>query len=35
METNVPITLDYKAQWFDKKMRLGSLGKAVHVTIVQ
>lgn len=33
IETQVPITLDYKAQWFDSKMRLGPLGEAVRVTI--
>ena len=33
IETNVPITIDYKAQWFDNSMRLGPLGDPVRATV--
>ena len=33
VETNTPLTLEYRAQWFDKKMRLGPPGEAARVTI--
>jgi len=33
IETNVPITIEYKAQWFDNSMRLGPLGDPVRATV--
>ena len=33
IETAIPITLEYKAQWFDNSMRLGPLGDPVRVTV--
>ena len=33
IETTVPITLEYRAQWFDTRMRLGVLGEPVRVTV--
>jgi hypothetical protein len=33
VETNVPVTIEYKAQWFDTRMRLGSFGDPVKVTV--
>ncbi|MBI4723100.1 MAG: hypothetical protein HY769_08950, partial [Candidatus Stahlbacteria bacterium] len=30
---NAPMTISYKAQWFDKRMRLGPLCDPVTVTI--
>lgn len=33
IETTVPITIDYKAQWFDNSMRLGAFGDPVRATV--
>ena len=33
IETTMPITIDYKAQWFDGRMRLGPLGEPVRGTV--
>ena len=33
IETTVPITLEYRAQWFDTRMRLGTLCEPVRVTV--
>ena len=33
IETTIPITLEYKAQWFDNSMRLGPLGDPVRATV--
>jgi len=33
VETDMPLVIEYRAQWFDKKMRLGPFGEAVRVTI--
>lgn len=33
VETNVPVTIEYKAQWFDTRMRLGVFGDPVKVTV--
>ena len=33
IETTVPITLEYRAQWFDSRMRLGTLCEPVRVTV--
>jgi len=33
VETNVPVTVEYKAQWFDTRMRLGAFGDPVKVTV--
>jgi len=33
IETTVPITLEYRAQWFDNSMRLGPLGDPVRATV--
>lgn len=33
IETTVPITIDYKAQWFDSRMRLGRFGDPVRATV--
>ena len=33
IETTVPITIEYRAQWFDNSMRLGPLGDPVRATV--
>jgi len=33
VETDMPLEIEYRAQWFDRKMRLGPPGEAARVTI--